>query len=451
MRPSLAEPALYQRVNVEGTVNVLEAARKNGVKKVTIASSSSVYGLNSRVPFRESDPIFSAISPYAASKLACEALGHTWHHIYKMDVAMLRFFTVYGPRQRPDLAIYKFAKLITAGKPIPVFGDGSAARDYTFVTDTLDGIIACTKKEFGFEIFNLGESETVSLSRMIELLEAALGKKAVIDRQPLQPGDVPITFADISKARAKLGYNPQVKFEHGHQTVCRVVQKKPDPTAQRWRGGRKSGSGALVFSAAAFSLLNAERNSQCRFNPCTKSSVSTTILETLLKMFELACTCALRLLVMSARLMSSAVRFVSVCPSSAARFVSVWPSSALTFVSEPCNCSLPFVPSAQTSGPPGSRNCRADDGKIRDHRPRLDESDVQIRGRDCGVVQHGGNFVGQRENVRHRRLHLQNHRLQLVGNRRRLHRAQPGGVAVGREIDVAMHPVVPRSDNAACN
>ena len=215
VRPSLAEPALYQRVNVEGTVNVLEAARKTGVKKITIASSSSVYGLNSMVPFSESDPIFSAISPYAASKLACEALGHTWHHIYKMDVAMLRFFTVYGPRQRPDLAIYKFAKLMTAGKPIPVFGDGSAARDYTFVKDTLDGIIACTKKEFGYEIFNLGESETVSLARMIELLEAALGKKAVIDRQPLQPGDVPITFADISKARAKLGYNPRVKFEQG--------------------------------------------------------------------------------------------------------------------------------------------------------------------------------------------------------------------------------------------
>ncbi len=215
VRPSLADPALYQRVNVEGTVNVLEAARKSGVKKITIASSSSVYGVNSKVPFSESDPIFSAISPYAASKLACEALGHTWHHIYKMDVAMLRFFTVYGPRQRPDLAIYKFAKLMTAGKPIPVFGDGSAARDYTFITDTLDGIIACTKQEFGYEIFNLGESETVSLSRMIELLEGALGKKAVIDRQPLQPGDVPITFADISKARAKLGYRPRVKFEQG--------------------------------------------------------------------------------------------------------------------------------------------------------------------------------------------------------------------------------------------
>jgi UDP-glucuronate 4-epimerase len=215
VRPSLADPALYQRVNVEGTVNVLEAARNNRVKKITIASSSSVYGLNSKVPFSESDPIFSAISPYAASKLAGEALGHVYHHIYGLDVVMLRFFTVYGPRQRPDLAIYKFAKLMTAGKPIPVFGDGSAARDYTFVTDTLDGIIACTQKEFGFEIFNLGESQTVTLSRMIELLEAALGQKAVIDRQPLQPGDVPVTFANIQKARARLGYHPRVKFEQG--------------------------------------------------------------------------------------------------------------------------------------------------------------------------------------------------------------------------------------------
>jgi UDP-glucuronate 4-epimerase len=215
VRPSLEQPALYQRVNVEGTVNLLEAARKSGVKKIIIASSSSVYGTNSKVPFSESDPIFSAISPYAASKLACESLGHVYHHIYKMDVAMLRFFTVYGPRQRPDLAIYKFAKLISAGKPIPVFGDGGTARDYTFVSDTLDGIIACTQREFGFEIFNLGESQTVKLSRLIELLENALGKKAAIDRQPMQPGDVPITFADISKAREKLGYDPQVKIEAG--------------------------------------------------------------------------------------------------------------------------------------------------------------------------------------------------------------------------------------------
>jgi UDP-glucuronate 4-epimerase len=215
VRPSLAEPALYQRVNVEGTVNILEAARLNGVKKITIASSSSVYGVNSKVPFAETDPIFAAISPYAASKLACEALGHVYHHVYGMDVAMLRFFTVYGPRQRPDLAIHKFAKLIRAGKPIPVFGDGSTARDYTYVTDTVDGVIACTQKEIGFEIFNLGESQTVTLSYLIELIEKELGKKAIIDRQSPQPGDVPITFADITKARAKLGYNPHIKIEQG--------------------------------------------------------------------------------------------------------------------------------------------------------------------------------------------------------------------------------------------
>jgi len=215
VRPSLAEPALYQRVNVEGTVNLLEAARLHKVKKITIASSSSVYGVNAKVPFSESDPIFSAISPYAASKLACEALGHVYHHVYGFDVAMLRFFTVYGPRQRPDLAIHKFASLISAGKPIPVYGDGSTARDYTYVDDTVDGVIACTRKEFGFQIFNLGESQTVKLGYLIELLEKALEKKAVIDRQPDQPGDVPITFADITKARAQLGYHPRVKIEAG--------------------------------------------------------------------------------------------------------------------------------------------------------------------------------------------------------------------------------------------
>lgn len=215
VRPSLEQPALYQRVNVEGTVNVLEAARTRGVKKLTIASSSSVYGINSKVPFSESDPIFQAISPYAASKLACEALGHVYCHVYGLDVVMLRFFTVYGPRQRPDLAIHKFARLIRDGKPIPVFGDGSTARDYTYIDDIIQGVLACTRSEFGYEIFNLGESQTVSLSRLIGLLEQALGKKAVIDRKPLQPGDVPLTCADISKARARLGYQPTTKVEDG--------------------------------------------------------------------------------------------------------------------------------------------------------------------------------------------------------------------------------------------
>lgn len=227
VRPSLEQPALYQRVNVEGTVNLLEAARLNRVKKVTIASSSSVYGINAKVPFSESDPIFSAISPYAASKLACEALGHVYHHLYNMDIVMLRFFTVYGPRQRPDLAIHKFARLIDAGRPIPVFGDGSTARDYTYVTDTVDGVIACTDREFGFDIINLGESQTVTLARLIALLEQHLDRKTVIDRQPPQPGDVPITCADISRAQARLGYQPSVKIDDGIPLFVQWFRSQP--------------------------------------------------------------------------------------------------------------------------------------------------------------------------------------------------------------------------------
>jgi UDP-glucuronate 4-epimerase len=215
VRPSLEDPVLYQEVNVTGTVRLLEAARKRGVKKVTIASSSSVYGVNSKSPFSESDPIFHPISPYAASKLACEALGHVYHHLYKMDIAMLRFFTVYGPRQRPDLAICKFVERIANGQPIPVYGDGSTARDYTYVADTVSGIIACTQKEFGYEVFNFGNSDAVKLSYLIELLEKAIGKKAIIDRQSMQPGDVPFTCADISKAQRMLGYNPKTKIEEG--------------------------------------------------------------------------------------------------------------------------------------------------------------------------------------------------------------------------------------------
>jgi UDP-glucuronate 4-epimerase len=231
VRPSLEEPALYQRVNVEGTTNLLEAARLNGVKKVILASSSSVYGLNSKVPFVESDPIFKPISPYAASKLAGEALGHVYHHVYGLDVVMLRFFTVFGPRQRPDLAIHKFARLMRAGRPIPVFGDGSAARDYTYITDVLDGIEACTRHEFGYEIFNLGNSQPARLDRLIELLEQALGLKAVIERHPPQPGDVPLTCADISKARARLGYDPRVKLEQGIPLFVKWLAASPPPPA----------------------------------------------------------------------------------------------------------------------------------------------------------------------------------------------------------------------------
>jgi UDP-glucuronate 4-epimerase len=215
VRPSVEQPALYQRVNVEGTVNLLEACREYGTRKLIMASSSSVYGINAKVPFAESDPIFFPISPYAASKLACEALGHVYHHMYGLDVVMLRFFTAYGPRQRPDLAIRKFARLIRDGQPIPVFGDGSTARDYTYVTDIVRGVLACTRKAFGYEVINLGGSQTTTLHQLIELLEAALGTKAIINRLPPQAGDVPITFADVTKAKQLLNYQPQVSMEQG--------------------------------------------------------------------------------------------------------------------------------------------------------------------------------------------------------------------------------------------
>ena len=215
VRPSLLSPALYLRVNVEGTVNILETARLAGCRKFILASSSSVYGINSKVPFAESDPVASAISPYAASKLACEALGHTYHNVYGLDVVMLRFFTVYGPRQRPDLAIHKFASLIDHGRPVPLFGDGSTRRDYTYIDDIVSGVIACTRMEFGYGVFNLGESQTVRLDALLALLEESLGKKAILDRQPAQPGDVPLTCADISKARERLGYRPQTLITDG--------------------------------------------------------------------------------------------------------------------------------------------------------------------------------------------------------------------------------------------
>jgi UDP-glucuronate 4-epimerase len=215
VRPSLEDPRLYEQVNVGGTVNILEAGRKHGLKKILIASSSSVYGINAKVPFAESDSVFAAISPYAATKLACESLGHVYHHIYGMDITMVRFFTVYGQRQRPDLAIHKFAKLISTGKPIPVFGDGSTARDYTYISDIVDGVMACVERKFGYEVFNLGESQTVTLKYLIELLEKSLGKKAIIERLPAQAGDVPITYADIAKSREKLGYAPKVKIDRG--------------------------------------------------------------------------------------------------------------------------------------------------------------------------------------------------------------------------------------------
>ena len=216
VRPSLTEPRLYVETNINGTVNLLELARAHSVKQFVFGSSSSVYGENEKVPFSEDDPIFKPISPYAATKAAGELICHTYAHLHDLRIVCLRFFTVYGARQRPDLAIHKFAKLISAGQPIPVFGDGTTRRDYTYIDDIISGVRAAIDyNQSSYEVINLGESRTVELRELISLLESALGKTAQIDRQPTQPGDVPQTFADISKARALLGYDPQTQIEDG--------------------------------------------------------------------------------------------------------------------------------------------------------------------------------------------------------------------------------------------
>ncbi|SDF72884.1 GDP-mannose 4,6-dehydratase [Sporolituus thermophilus] len=216
VRPSLVEPVLYQEVNVGGTQNIFECCRKFEVKKCIFGSSSSVYGINSKVPFAEDDPIFQPISPYAATKAAGELLAHVYSHLYGIQILCLRFFTVYGPRQRPDLAIHKFTKLIDQGLPIPVYGDGSTCRDYTYVDDIVNGIIGALHYSASlYEIINLGNSDTVYLKDLIRVIEECLGKKAVIKWLPPQPGDVPLTFADIGKARRLLDFEPATAIEEG--------------------------------------------------------------------------------------------------------------------------------------------------------------------------------------------------------------------------------------------
>lgn len=221
VRPSLSEPELYAETNINGTLNLLELARKHEIKQFVFGSSSSVYGINAKLPFSEEDPIRQPISPYAATKGACELICHTYSHLYGIRCVCLRFFTVYGARQRPDLAIHKFARLIDEGKSIPVFGDGTTRRDYTYIDDIIQGVRAAIDYDAtDYEVINLGESRTVELGELIALLEKELDQKAVIDRQPMQPGDVPQTFADINKARRLLGYNPQTQIEEGiHQFV----------------------------------------------------------------------------------------------------------------------------------------------------------------------------------------------------------------------------------------
>jgi UDP-glucuronate 4-epimerase len=219
VRPSIEQPALYESVNVAGTVNLLEIAREFEVQRLIFGSSSSVYGVTNNVPFCEDDLQTRPISPYAATKLAAELMCYTYTHLYGLTAICLRFFTVYGPRQRPDLAIHKFTALIEAGKPIPVYGDGSMGRDYTYVDDIVSGVVASLEytpqAKLPFEVFNLGNSHPVRLSELIAQLEAATGKKAQQERLPDQPGDVPITWANIDKAKRLLGYSPKTSMEQG--------------------------------------------------------------------------------------------------------------------------------------------------------------------------------------------------------------------------------------------
>lgn len=215
VRPSLQDPNLYHRVNVIGSQHILDACRQYPVSHLVWASSSSVYGGSTRVPFDEDDPVMRPISPYAATKRMNELMGHVYSHVYGINVTMLRFFTVYGPRQRPDMAISKFTRLIDAGEAVPMFGDGSTRRDYTFIDDILDGLVRAIDIPFRYEIFNLGESRTIALREMIEVISRCLGKPATIKELPMQPGDVEITYANIDKARDLLGYKPKFAFEEG--------------------------------------------------------------------------------------------------------------------------------------------------------------------------------------------------------------------------------------------
>ena len=221
VRPSIQQPVLYEEVNVTGTLNLLEACREFDVTGFIFGSSSSVYGKNTKVPFAEEDRLDAMISPYAVTKRVGELYCYAYHHLYGLNIFCLRFFTVYGPRQRPEMAIHKFARLIREGKKIPLYGDGTSRRDYTYIDDIIGGIIGAVHHLHGYDIFNLGESQTTPLRELISLIEQALGKKAEVEELPEQPGDVPITYADIAKARRLLGYDPRVGIEEG---VMRFVQ-----------------------------------------------------------------------------------------------------------------------------------------------------------------------------------------------------------------------------------
>ncbi len=226
VRPSLVDPLLYEDVNVRGTTMLLEVCKEFEMDHFVFASSSSVYGENQRVPFSEADLDLHPISPYGATKRAGELLCYCYHHLYGMNIACLRIFTAYGPRQRPEMAIHKFTALMDREEEIPIYGDGSSKRDYTYIDDLIDGMIAVLHRHKGYEIYNLGESRTTSLKELIQLIELALGKKAKIKRLEPQPGDVSITYADITKARRMLGYQPKMDMERGIQRFVEWFKKK---------------------------------------------------------------------------------------------------------------------------------------------------------------------------------------------------------------------------------
>ncbi len=215
VRPSIDQPLLYADVNINGTGVLLEAAREQRIGSFIFGSSSSVYGNNEKVPFSEDDNVDFPISPYAATKKACELICHTYHHLYGISVTCLRYFTVYGPRQRPDLAIHKFARLIEQGKPISIYGDGTMCRDFTYIDDIIDGTMAAIEKCGGFNIYNLGESHPITVNELVAKIEKALGREAVKEYVPPQPGDVERTYADVSKAVNELGYNPSTDIDAG--------------------------------------------------------------------------------------------------------------------------------------------------------------------------------------------------------------------------------------------
>jgi len=215
VRPSIADPVLYSSVNLDGTTQLLEACRRHGVARFMFGSSSSVYGNNPKVPFAESDPVDHAISPYAATKKAGEVLCHAYHHLHGMSVACLRFFTVYGPRQRPEMAIHKFARLLAAGDEIEQYGDGSSARDYTYVSDIVEGIVRATERARGYHIWNLGGSRTITLAELVSKIAAGLGVPERVRELPCQPGDVDRTWADISLAQRDLEWTPGIGIDRG--------------------------------------------------------------------------------------------------------------------------------------------------------------------------------------------------------------------------------------------